>query len=72
MHTPQKPSVFTWLAKYGVYLAAAIALAVVWLVMFPEPDLSGEQTLGGPLWITAFIVAGVLVYAWATRTKGAP
>ena len=67
---PQKPSVWTWLAQYGVYLAAAIALAVVWFVMAPEPDIHGERSLGGPLWISAFILAGVAIY-YVARRKGA-
>lgn len=66
MHTPRKPSVWTWLAKYGLYLAAAVAIAYVWLGMYPEPDIHGNRSWLGPVLITAGILAGVAIFARAT------
>ena len=68
---PQKPSLLSFLARRGYVIAVVLAIVVAGLFYF-APDIQGDRDWKGPAMIIAMILAGLAVFLFATRNKGAP
>ena len=70
MHTPPKPSLFSFLARRGYVIAVGLAIVAACLFYF-APDIQGDRDWKGPAILIAFILAGLAIFLTAKK-KGAP